>query len=176
MKWRVLALFALAPLAAQADSKEGFTYQRGEITIMREKLPPQLPWLPTPDPAVKFDVEIRDAGSNYSGQTGWFNMSGPVENGGAMMVFPAPGLFPLTRSMDFAPLDVAMIGADGRIGQIVHNVKLSDLDHEIAPEKPVRVFLFLQGGATEKLFINPDDRVESAPFGQASPVIGKDGK
>jgi len=176
MKLRLLtlALLMLAPYAAGADSGLGFLYSRSDIAITRNK-PSKLPWQKDIQPTVKFDVEIRDATGAYNrGQTGWYNLSSLEEHNGIMMVFKEPVSLPITRSMEYAPLDVLLIDREGKIIEILPSLKLSTLDHDIVPDKPVLAFLFLQGGISEKLSINPGDQIDSDVFKKSELIINKD--
>lgn len=170
-----LLCFCLAwPGLAVADEPLQFLYNRSSLVLVRGKapaLPPALPWLPQPagKPAITFDVEVRDATTMYN-RKGWFNLSSPSENQGVLMAFNAPGVAPLIRSTEFAPLDILMIDSEGRVTQIIPNLKLSELEHEIMPDHPILAFLFLKGGVAQHLSIRPGDTVEY-PLFKKSPVV-----
>ncbi len=184
MKSRIVLIIALLsglfPDIAGAENSSGFLYSRSDIPVIRNTLPAQLPWLTTPvNPAITFDVEVRDAANVYNqnihnGQTGWFNLSSPEAHNAVMMLFHTQAFSPIVRSTEFAPLDVLLIDADGTITQIITSVKLSELDHEIVPEKPVIAFMFLQGGLARKSFINVGDRLDSPLFKKSTLVIDTD--
>ena len=122
---------------------------------------------------------MRDATGNYkpnarNEQAGWYNLNGLEEHKGVMMFFKEPVLLPITRLMEYAPLDIVFIDNVGTITQILPSVKLSTLDHDIVPEKPVLAFLFLQGGVAERLSINPGDEIENALFKKSELIIDRD--
>ena len=174
-----LAFLVFSPCAVWGDNGFRFIYSRSEIAIARNKLPPKLPWQGAIQPTVPFDIEIRDAtnlfNSNaHGGQTGWFNLSGLSEHNGVMMVFKEPVLLPITRSTEYAPVDVLFVDSEGKISQILPTITLATLDHDIVPEKPTLAFLFLQGGISEKLSITPGDRIESEIFKKSELIIDKD--
>ncbi len=147
-----------------------FYYSRAEITIIRKSipknLPPSLPWLvdePPPDPALVFDVEIRDGMSMYN-QNGWFDMSSYSDNTGMMMVFSEPVTEPIIRSTQYSPVDILFIDKQGKIIQIAPNIMLSDLESNIVPNSPVLAFLFIKGGSSSALYINVGDEVQYSLF------------
>jgi len=169
------------PLAARADTALGFTYTRSNVNIIRNQMPAPLPWIkgPPPNPTISFDVEIRDAATVYNrklpgGQSGWYNLSSPADNKGVMIVFHAPGQYPIVRSTEYAPLDILLIDSEGKILQIVSQLKLSELDHDIVADKPVLAFLFLQGGITRKLSINPGDMIDYNIFKKSAVILNVD--
>ena len=172
-----IVLLLIAPPVAWGEN--GFLYSRGDIAIIRHKLPPKLPWQGDVQATVKFDVEMRDATGNYkpnarNEQAGWYNLNGLEEHKGVMMFFKEPVLLPITRLMEYAPLDIVFVDSSGTITQILSSVKLSTLDHDIVPQKPVLAFLFLQGGVAEKLSINPGDEVENNVFKKSELIIDRD--
>jgi|GEM_PF-4808331 len=183
MTFRALILFAVFCCAGAsvslAEESLQFFYNRSAMNLIRNKaplMPPALPWLPSqPDnPAVQFDVEIRDATTMYN-QKGWFNLSSPSENSGVLMAFGAPGISPIIRSTEFAPLDILLIDSEGKITQIIPNLKLSELTQEIMPDQPVLAFLFIKGGLAQKLSVNPGDTLEYKLFKKSPIVITGDG-
>ena len=145
-----------------------FYYARTNITLQRKTLPPAqtLPWQerPTPqDPALIFDIEIRDGMSLYN-QNGWFNLSSYSEKTGVMMVFPEPTIQPIIPSAQYAPTDILFINKQGKITQIVPNILLSELDQEIYPDTEILAFLFLKGGTCANLSINAGDDIQYSIF------------
>jgi hypothetical protein len=181
--WSAVSVALISFLLSEgvlADDSLSFQYTRNDISILRSAIPPQLPWQREAiNPEVIFDIEVRDAATVYNqnirnSQTGWFNLSAPEAHRGVMVMFKTPQIFPLSRSTDFSPLDVVVIDDTGTISQIVPNVKLSELDHEIVPEKPALAFLFLQGGLTGKLSINKGDKLDSPFFKKSSLLVDRD--
>jgi uncharacterized membrane protein (UPF0127 family) len=172
----LIALLTL-PVAAMAEQSAALIYTKTTIQIDRKNLPPQsqpLPWLPKTDtpvekPGIVFDVEVRDAMALYN-QKGWFNLSSPDDKTGVLMAFSAPGIAPISASSQYAPLDILMIDAQGKIIQIVPGVLLSELAQDILPPAPVLAFLFLKGGTCASLSISPGDTVEYKLF-HKSPTI-----
>src|SRR5437868_6371688 len=95
MKYGVFLLVAvtlLLPQSLPADESLQFFYSRDALTVVRAKMASAspLPWLqsgaPAPNPAIKFDIEVRDGATLYH-QKGWFNLSGLAENNGVLMAF-----------------------------------------------------------------------------------------
>ena len=117
-----------------------------------------------------FDVEIRDAMVLYN-QRGWYNLSGPNEKSGVMLVFSDPGIAPLSASSQYAPLDVLMIDKEGNIVQIIPNLMMSELEQDILPQQPVRAFLFLKGGMCQQMHIKPGDYVLYKLFRRSPTVL-----
>ncbi len=179
MRALLFLLLLCLPCIVYADTQRGFLYQRTDMNILRAKPPAALPWAPPENPVVKFDVEVREAGNVYNpnirgGQTGWFNLSAPAENAGIMMIFKEAYTMPIKRTTEFAPLDILLIEPDGHINQVVHNIKLNELEQDIASEKPILAFLFLQGGIAQKLSINAGDQIDNPLFQKNALVINKD--
>lgn len=180
---RLVALFLFLGLgaigAAEARAENGlqFMYERSEVTLVRSKPPlpqPSLPWLPAPPqepPAVTLNVEVRDGASLYN-QKGWYNLSGPADNSGVLLAFSEPEMAPIVRSTEFAPLDILFIDSEGKITQIIPNLKLSELKEQIVPQQPVRAFMFLKGGSAQTLSITPGDTVQYPLFKKSPVVVG----
>lgn len=145
-----------------------FYYARSSIIINRKSLPPlqDLPWQeqPTPqDPAIVFDVEVRDGMSMYN-QKGWFNLSSYSEQTGVMLAFGEPTIQPIINSAQYAPVDILFIDKQGKITQIVPNILLSELDQDIYPNSEILAFLFLKGGSCANLSIHAGDDVQYSLF------------
>lgn len=175
----LIGLFASFLLVSEGLAREGaLTYSRTHIIIMRASAdadsPPPLPWrdaqASADSPGIIFDVEIRDASILYHND-GWYNLSGPSEKSGVMLMFSAPTIAPLMASAQYAPLDILMVDSEGTINQILPNLMLSQLTEEIMPERPVKAFLFLQGGICKAMGIQPGDRVLYKKFRQPPTVL-----
>lgn len=170
------------------DSNSPIDYVRTNIIIMRKSMPKPtpdttqpMPWQdssiirPTPeeteleDPSLVFDVEIRDGMSLYN-QSGWFNLSSYSDRTGVMMVFAKPGIKPIIRSTQYAPVDILFIDKQGNITQIAPNINLSEIDEEIYPSAPILAFLFLKGGTCADMHINVGDEIQYSLF-KKSPLI-----
>lgn len=171
---RFLVFFCLllsVPLPVWADDAVPLLYSRSHITVTRHAPPAPapakgaLPWQEAPkaDPNLVLDVEVRDATVLYR-QEGWFNLNSLSDHGGVLMAFAAPRISPVIRSEQYAPLDILMIDKEGRIVQIAPNIVLAELREELLPPSPILAFLFLNGGACERLSIKPGDTVEYAIF------------
>ena len=167
--------------AAQAEVSRTVAFSRAHISILRNTPPtppPTLPWLIKPgdpdvvkvDPAIGFEVDVRDAQALYK-QQGWFNLSEMTEGSGTLMVFAAPSQMPINRSTQFAPMDIVLADGEGKIVQIIPNIKLSELEQDIIPSQPVLAFLFLKGGTCASQSINPGDKIEYSIFRKAAPVV-----
>lgn len=152
-----------------------FYYAKTSIVLQRKSLPSvqPLPWqenLPPQDPALIFDVEIRDAMSLYA-QNGWLNLGSYSEKTGLMMVFSEPTIQPIIPSSQYAPTDILFIDKQGKITQIVPNILLSELDQEIYPNMEILAFLFLKGGSCADLSINVGDDIQYSIFKKPPLVI-----
>ncbi len=162
----LLLALCLRAAPAWAVTGESFAYSRTNIVIMRAGMasnaPVPMPWQTDKDIAgsagVIFDVEIRDAMTLYN-QSGWYNLSGPSEKSGVMLVFKDEGIAPITTSAQYAPLDILIIDHEGKVHKIIPNLLLSQLEQDIIPESPVKAFLFLKGGTCQAMGINPGDYV-----------------
>jgi uncharacterized membrane protein (UPF0127 family) len=170
----MLFLLSSPALALVADEAAPVLYSRGSISIQRQAAPPPMPWQPADAPRentpVEFGVDIRDGMTMYN-QQGWFNLSSPSEDGGTLMAFTAPGLAPIIRLAQYAPLDILLIDRAGIITQIIPNIILANLPHDITPETPVLAVLFLKGGSCERLSIHPGDRVQHPLFAPPTTVL-----
>lgn len=175
---RAFIAFFLLISPALADDSIPLLYTRETITIQRLSQAP-LPWQAAGEPqpsaipasGVTFDVEVRDARSYYN-QKDWFNLSGPTNDSGVLLVFAAPGQSPIIPSKQYAPLDILFIDAQGRVTQIVPNILLSSLSQQIIPKNPVLAFLFLKGQTCQHLNINPGDIVDYKAFTKPPVVLG----
>lgn len=171
----LIALTLFSP--ALAEESIPLLYTRETITINRA--PRTLPWqgpdapAPAAPPAsgITFDVEVRDARSYYN-QKDWFNLSGPTDDSGVLLVFPRPGQSPIIPSKHYAPLDVLFIDAQGRITQILPNIMLSNLSQQIIPQNSVLAFLFLKGQTCQRFNVNPGDIVDYKIFTRPPVVLG----
>lgn len=172
---RLLASLLLAALLlpAMAHAELPVLYSREKLTIHRQSLQ-RLPWLEDSadqeQSGITFDVELRDAMTYYR-QKDWFNLSGPGDDSGVLLMFTAPGLPPVIKSTQYAPLDILLIDAEGRIAQLLPNVRLSSLKQDIMPREPVLAFLFLRGGLCQQLGVREGDIVEHRMFSPAPGVI-----
>ncbi|NBO18394.1 MAG: DUF192 domain-containing protein [Proteobacteria bacterium] len=165
-------LLALAFLPAAAQAETPVLYSREKLTIHRQPGEP-LPWLEQStaqeQSGITFDIEARDAMTYYR-QKDWFNLISPTDDSGVLLLFSAPGLPPIIPSTHYAALDILFIDAEGRITQLLPNIKLSGLKQPITPKDPVLAFLFLRGGLCQQLNIRPGDSVEYRAF--SSPDSG----
>ncbi|MEQ1705741.1 MAG: DUF192 domain-containing protein [Rickettsiales bacterium] len=121
------------------------------------------------DPALAFDVEIRDGMSLYN-QSGWFNLSSYSEKSGVMMVFARPDTKPIIRSTQYAPVDILFIDKQGTITQIAPSINLSEIEEDIYPSAPILAYLFVKGGTCANMHINVGDEVQYSLF-KKSPLI-----
>ena len=157
-----------------AATTSSFAYNRTAINIIRKAppTPPSLPWLPPnpPEaPATRFEVEVREATAFYN-QQGWFNLNDQAEGSGVLITFATPRLAPVTHSTQYAPFDVLLADSQGKITQIIPNIRLSELNQDIVPVNPVLAFLFLRGGTCALRSINPGDTIEYSAF-RKSPAL-----
>lgn len=121
------------------------------------------------DPALAFDVEIRDGMSLYN-QSGWFNLSSYSEKSGVMMVFARSDTKPIIRSTQYAPVDILFIDKQGTITQIAPSINLSEIEEDIYPSAPILAYLFVKGGTCANMHINVGDEVQYSLF-KKSPLI-----
>jgi hypothetical protein len=162
--WLCVSLLLIAP-SLRAEDSIPLVYTRANITLVQKSVSP-LPWQSDQTPAgseVTFDTEIRD-GDTFYNQEGWFNLAGPAAGSAVMLVFGAPLLAPITKSPNYAPLDVVLLNEQGTVMQIFPKLRLSSLQEEIYPAQPISAFLFLQAGTCEALSISPGDYVSYKLF------------
>lgn len=185
------------PFKREKELSTPFLYSRADITIIRKLVPeyasmkeptaePMIARIddemirekPSMEPAISFDVEIRDGMSLYN-QSGWFDMSSYDEKTGMMLIFSEPTVQPIIRSTQYAPIDILFIDKLGKITQIVPSISLSDLEDNIYPESPVLAFLILKGGLCAERSINVGDEVvyhifKKPPVVLNAPVLPKE--
>ncbi|MEK6746906.1 MAG: DUF192 domain-containing protein [Pseudomonadota bacterium] len=173
---------------AAKEYNASIDFVRTNIVILRKSMPkpkmdPDPPMLlqdesiirPVPeniepeDPALAFDVEIRDGMSLYN-QSGWFNLSSYSEKSGVMMVFARPDTKPIIRSTQYAPVDILFIDKQGAITQIAPSINLSEIEEDIYPNAPILAYLFVKGGTCANMHINVGDEVQYSLF-KKSPLI-----
>lgn len=184
------ASFAARQLHATAKATDNNNYSypidyvRTNIVLLRKSMPERpvpepapkpMPWedessikqppeeTPLENPEIVLDVEIRDGMSLYN-QSGWYNLSSYSEKQGVMMAFTKPGITPIVRSTQYAPVDILFIDKQGVVTQIAPNILLSDLEDDIYPSAPILAFLFLKGGTCADLHINVGDEVQYSLF------------
>ena len=126
-------------------------------------MPPEEDSPEVENPALVFDVEIRDGMSLYN-QSGWFNLSSYSDKSGVMMAFSKPDIKPIIRSTQYSPVDILFIDKQGNVTQIAPNILLSELEDDINPSAPILAYLFLKGGICEQLNINVGDEVQYSLF------------
>jgi uncharacterized membrane protein (UPF0127 family) len=167
---RVLISLALVlvSISAWADESIPLLYTRSAIVINRTHVAAvALPWQSAEDASaaakLPINVEVRDASTLYS-QSGWYNLSGPSEQDGVLLVFSSPTLAPIINSAQYAPLDVLMIDDKGIITGILPRLMMSEITEEIYPKKPILAFLFLKGGSCEAFSISPGDEIDYKIF------------
>lgn len=170
MKHILLILALLLPGAAFADKNAPMLYSRTNILVARKAAPAALPW----QQRLVLDVEVRDGMGLYN-RRGWFDMSGYPEKTGVLMTFAEPGVQPIVRMTQYAPVDILFIDKQGKITQIAPNLTLADLEQDIYPDAPVLAFLFLKGGACASLSINPGDDIEYALFKKPPAMLSAPG-
>ena len=167
----ILAIALLLPGFARAELP--VFYSRENLTIHRQSLE-RLPWregsADQEQSGITFNIEVRDAMTYYR-QKDWFNLSGPGDDSGVLLVFSAPGLSPIIPSTQYAPLDILFVDASGKITQLLPNLQLSSLKEQILPKEPALAFLFLRGGLCQQLGIRPGDIIEYRMFSKTPGVI-----
>jgi hypothetical protein len=172
MRFTLALLMILIVAPALADESRPLFYSRADITVMRQSMPP-LPWSPsekTTAAGMIFDAEIRD-GTTFYNQSGWINLASPNPTQAIMLVFGAPLLAPIAPAPNYAPLDFLLLDQQGTVLQIFPKLRLSSLQDEIYPTKPISAFLLLRGGTSETYSIKPGDYVLYGLFKRPPKVI-----
>jgi uncharacterized membrane protein (UPF0127 family) len=168
----ILALFF--PMAVQAtELGTPVTYLRGTLALRSQNAPTAdglLPWQTPPDTSAKFDVEIRDGMSLYN-QDGWYNLSSYGDHSGLLLLFENEGTQPITRSAQYAAIDILLIDKEGTIAQILPSIVLSQLSADLYPKQPVLAFLLVKGGTAQALNIQPGDIVDYKAFKRPQTVL-----
>ena len=170
-------LISLLALSAQAQSVATFTYQRGQITVVRAK-PPLLAVLPWQDesaaqpasPTLTLAVDIRPAASLLQ-QEGWMNLGSLQPESGLLFVFDAPQIARIPPMHYYQPLDILWVDEHGVITAIAPKLLLLEPQAGIAGDKPSKALLFLSGGNAETAGISPGDRITGSEFFTAAPKI-----
>lgn len=171
----ILSFLILTTSAISFAVDSPVLYTRANILVKRASLPaiqevaPEGQAVPT-QTQLALNVEVRDAAVLYR-QQGWYNLSSPSEKGGVLFVFAEPTRAPISPSSQYVPLDILMLDNHGKILQIAPKLNLSQLSEDIIPEKPIRAFLFMKGGACESLSIKPGDSVEYKIFSSPPPLL-----
>lgn len=118
------------------------------------------------DDRVEFDVELALTPEQRS--RGLMFRTDLAEDEGMLFDFGAPRPVGMWMRNTYIPLDMLFIDADGRITRIEANAEpLSE--RTISSGGPVRAVLELPGGTTEKLGIEPGDRVLHPLFSEPPP-------
>jgi hypothetical protein len=116
MRRIILLLAAMMACSPPLHADSTLSYMRANITVVRRNVAP-LPLLPwqdkttpqeAPNPAIAFDIEVREATMLYR-QEGWYNLSSPMDNNGVLMLLDKPGVMPINASPQYAALDILMI-------------------------------------------------------------------
>lgn len=175
MRAAVFLLLAIASVMSEpacADESLPLLFTRANVTVVRKSMPP-LPWSPAEpaaNPEMVFDTEIRDGTTLYN-QSGWINLSSPGASQSILFAFSAPVIAPIIPSQNYAALDFLLIDRQGTIIQILPKLRLSTLQEEIQPSKPISAFMLLRGGTCEAYSINPGDYVLHGLFKRPPKVI-----
>lgn len=117
-----------------------------------------------------FDAEIREAAS-VTRTPGWFNFATLGDANAALLAYTVPTPVTITRSNDFAPVDILMLNAYGGIVQLLPGLIPAQLDESIASPEPLMAVIYLKGGAAERFGISPGDRVEYKLFKKRPTVL-----
>ena len=120
-------------------------------------------------PTLAIDTEVREA-SSAAHTPGWFNFVSLGAFKAAMAVYAAPLTVTIHTTQDYAPLDVLMVDSYGTITQIMPKLVLAEMQEPIASAAPVLAVLYLRGGDSAALGIQPGDSVEYKLF-KKKPVV-----
>ncbi|MBN66979.1 MAG: hypothetical protein CMM94_05370 [Rickettsiales bacterium] len=153
------------PIIFQKDSLTITSYPRAEKSEEQEG---ENAAPPTPTEHV-FSVEVRPENAM---RLEWIHTLNTLDNNrGVMIAFETPMQIPLMPLEVYKPVDVLFIDNDGKILQIAPSVVLGELQQDIYAKKPIRAFLYLQGGISESLNIKPRDEVDHPLFNSAPVVL-----
>ncbi|MFO0389012.1 MAG: DUF192 domain-containing protein [Alphaproteobacteria bacterium] len=118
------------------------------------------------------DVEVKDA-LNFYRQDGWINLSAMREGHAVLLAFEQLSQDPILPASNYAPMDILMVDEQGKITEIAPSLTLASLEQEIYPQKPVKAFVLMASGSTEKMGIKPGDEVVYSIFKKPPPVISE---
>jgi uncharacterized membrane protein (UPF0127 family) len=174
---RTLLISLLLAAPAMAQGVATFTYQRGQLTLLRASPPPvaAMPWQETQTPQagvadITFAVDIRPAANLYL-QEGWMNLGGIASHTGLLYIFDTPQPAQIGHIAYYQPVDIVWIDAQGAITTIAPNIILSEQQKTLVGNKPSKAILLLAGGSTAAQQIQPGDRVTGSEFFTAAPVV-----
>ena len=153
----LLTLFALAPLAAQA--------QEPDITKAQPDLPKEKLVIITRD-GVHHDFNVEMAITPDQQTVGLMFRNSVPPDGGMLFDWRSPRDSQMWMRNTLVGLDMVFINADGTIRSIAENTVPESLA-VIDSRGPVRATLELAAGTTARLNIRVGDKVEQKIFGNA---------
>ncbi len=181
MKMAGLALLMITVLAApcMAAASNSLVFQRDTITIepaapaADEAAAEDVGEAAQPPPAARQAVTINaQLRSDQALRLEWVHsLSGLSGNEAMMILFDPPAQQDLMPMNIYVPVDVLFVDKQGTITQIAPNLTLAQLQAQIAVAEPLRAWLFLAGGAAERLDIRPRDRLRHPLFSPKPTVI-----
>ena len=154
---RLLALIALAPAAALAQSPEP---TKAQPELKKEKL------IITTKDGVQHVFNVEMATDPMQQITGLMFRTSVPADGGMLFDWGVPRDSQMWMKNTLVPLDMVFINQDGTIRAIAENTVPESLA-VIDSRGPVRATLELQGGITAKLGITVGDKVTQRIFGTA---------
>lgn len=161
-----LTVFGITCLAVtnnvSANTQSPIMYSRSTVIIDIEK--------PVTSNSVAMNIDIRSAETTFN-RSGWYNFALLKEYEGVMLVFDESQLIEIGRTNDYAPLDILFADDYGVITEIIPSIKLVDLEETIPSSSQVKVLLYLQGGFSGKLGIQPKDKLRHSVFKKRPLVI-----
>ncbi|MBI1239397.1 MAG: DUF192 domain-containing protein [Alphaproteobacteria bacterium] len=113
----------------------------------------------------RFNVEIADEPAERA--VGLMHRTDIAADGGMLFVFPSAREVTFWMKDTPLSLDLVFIGADGRVHAIARGAKPNSEDRIVSPV-PVKAVLEVLSGTTERLSINPGDRVETSALAVAA--------
>lgn len=182
---RVLCvLCTLIAWSAYATPDGSFTqplvYSVGKLIIEKSSYPIKEEIAQTQDAGAQLrvpmqlmlDAEVKDA-LNFYRQDGWINLSAMREGHAVLLAFEQLSQDPILPASNYAPMDILMVDEQGKITEIAPSLILASLEKEIYPQKPVKAFVLMASGSTEKMGIKPGDEVVYSIFKKPPPVISE---
>jgi uncharacterized membrane protein (UPF0127 family) len=143
------AVAVLLALAAPSASAGEMTYARAEL------------WIETAQARHRFEVELAETPEQMA--RGLMFRTELADDAGMLFDYERPRLVAMWMKNTLIPLDMLFIDEDGTISRI--EAWTTPLSLETIPSGgPARAVLELKGGITERLGIEPDDRIVHPDF------------
>ena len=179
MKFK-LAVFSLICVLLSAQWADALVFRRDVVRIVPkaepviEKLEDENaePQEEAPPPVVRQPIDITvEIRNDQALQLGWvYSLNRMSGDFGMLIVFDPPLEIPLIQMNIFQPKDVLFVDAEGTIIQIAPRLVMAELDQSIYADRPVKSWLFLEGGTVETYGVRPGDMLRH-PLFRPSPTV-----